>query len=284
MTLSRCVWWRWSSLLRTSSGRLHFSRFKGQHTKLRLTAGLTRHSSGNAPPTSSAQLSLFQRVRKYIRDNPYTKFSLTLCAIVLGLSIAVELGKKYKKKKPPNIVGTLPSVRHFTIQREIEVAEIDGKLKSLRKKGEFPVVYLTGSPGSGKSQLVSQYIKVFTASCYKWFGLKSVQPVVLYISGKNRVTFDLSLKETALSLGLNEAEFDSSYSTIFPNIFSRLKESKLPWLVVVDGLSGSLLSELTALIESMSHNSDGNSLAGGVVVTTTTRHVPQENHIAINEK
>ena len=233
-----------------------------------------------APPTVFQRQTLFQRVRQYIRDNPYTKFSLTVCAIVLGLSLAVELGKKYKRKKPPNIVGSLPAVGHFTVQRSREVAEIDDKLRSLRKGGGFPFVCITGSPGTGKSELVSQYIKVFTESCYKWLGLKAVQPVVLFINGTNKTTFDLSLREVAMSLGLKEGDFDTEKS-VLSLVHSKLVESKLPWLVVIDGLESSLISELVSQLSSLPRPSDRN---GAVVMTTTNTQVPKENRLAIKER
>lgn len=252
-------------------------------------------------PTNHSQLGIFQRARQYVRDNPYTKFSLTLCAIVLGLSIAVELVKKYKKKKPPSIVGSLPTVGHYTIQRSSQLGSISSKLKSLdgNKHRGVPLVFLTGPSGVGKTELVSQYVKLYTASCTKWFGLKSVQPIVLFINGRNKTTFDLSLRDAAVSLGLNETEFDggqqqhSSPLPILSRIHLRLVERKVPWLMVVDGLDDkSLISDLTSVVGSLPHPSsssssfDWSSPTGGVVVTTATStpQVPRENMLAVKER
>lgn len=234
-----------------------------------------------AAPT---QLTIFQRVQKYIRDNPYTKFSLTLCAIVLALSIAVELGKKFKRKKPLNIVGSLPAVGHYTVQRSSKVADITNKLKSLRKVGEFPLLYITGPPGIGKSEVVRQYVKVFTQSCYKWLGLKSVQPVVLFINGKDKIMFDLSLGEAAACLGLKEGDCERDKS-LLSQVYSKLVESKLPWLIVVDGLNDSLLSDFSSQVSSLLHHAaDWKSPTGAIVVSTTSSQVPQEHQLPLLER
>ena len=252
-------------------------------------------------PINSSQLNIFQRAQKYVRDNPYTKFSLTLCAIVLGLSVAIELVKKYKKKKPPSIVGSLPTVGHYSIQRSSEVGSISGKLKLLDGSNHrgVPLIFVTGPSGVGKTEIVSQYVKLYTALCTKWFGLKSVQPIVLFINGRNKLTFDLSLRDAAVSLGLNEAEFDredqlqQSSLPILSQIHSKLVEKKLPWLIVVDGLDEeSLVSDLSSVVGSLpcpssSASSDWSSPTGGVVITTTAAaapQVPQENILAVKER
>ena len=234
-------------------------------------------------PTSPVQLSIFQRALKYIRDNPYTKFSLTLCAIVLSLSVAVELGKKYKKKKPVSIVGSMPAVGHYTVQRSSEVTTITNKLKSLHNGRGVPLVFVTGPSGIGKTELVSQYVKVYTESCTKWLGLKSVQPVVLFINGRNKTTFDLSLRDAAISLGLKEGDFDSE-QPLLSRVHSRLVERNLPWLIVVDGLDDSLVADLTSVVATLPQSSDWNSSTGGVVVTTTSTQVPQENVLSVKER
>ena len=239
-------------------------------------------------PTNPSQLSIFQRARQYIRDNPYTKFSLTLCAIVLGLSVAVELVKKYKKRKVPSIVGSLPTVGHYTIQRSHEVTDISSRLKSLDNHRSVPLVFVTGPSGIGKTELVSQYIKVYTASCTKWFGLKSMQPIVLFVNGGNKSTFDLSLRDAAVSLGLKEADLEmEEQSSLLSLVHSRLEERKLPWLIVVDGLDDSLVSDLMSVVANLPHSSssDWSSPTGGVVITTTsTPQVPQENILAVKER
>lgn len=233
-----------------------------------------------APPTASARLNPFQRVLKYIRDNPYTTFSLTVCAIVLGLSIAVELGKKYKRKKPLSIVGSLPAVGHYMVQRSSEVNEIIDKLKSLKNQGGSPLIYVTGSSGLGKTELVTQYIKVFTETCTKWFGLKTVQPVVLFVNGKNKTTFDTSLREVAVSLGVREGDFESE-RTLFSQIHAKLSEGKLPWLIVVDALDDNLISEFQSVVSCLSQPSDRTC---AVIVTTTSTQVPQENQLVMKER
>lgn len=231
------------------------------------------------------RLTLFQRVQKYIRDNPYTKFSLTLCAIVLALSIAIELGKKFKRKKPLNIVGSLPAVGHYTVQQLSEVTHIASRLKSLRKEGGFPLVYITGPAGIGKSEVVRQYVKVFTQSCYKWLGLKSVQPAVLFINGKDKIMFDLSLEEAAASLGLQEGDSETSDKSLLSQVHSKLLENKLPWLIVVDGLDDSLLSEFSSQVSALPHlPADWKSPTGAIVVTTTSLQVPQENQLPLVER
>lgn len=241
-------------------------------------------------PTNPSQLSIFQRAQQYIRDNPYTKFSLTLCVIVLGLSIAIELVKKYKKKKPPSIVGSLPTVGHYTIQRSSEVGDISRRLKSLDNNHRgVPLVFVTGPSGVGKTEVVSQYIKLYTASCTKWFGLKSVQPIVLFINGRNKSTFDLTLRDAAVSLGLNEADFDRAQQLpLLSQIHSRLVERKLPWLIVVDGLDDNLVSDFMSVVGDLprpSSSPDWSSPTGGVVVTTTsTPQVPQENILTMKER
>ena len=288
MFLSRCsvVWSRSLSLSKSSppiTRRCPLSLRSPCSTHSQLTSShIQARCYAKAPPTSLQQRTIFQRVQQYIRENPYTKFSLTVCAIVLGLSVAVEMGKKYKRKRPPNIHGSLPTVGHFTVQRSSEVARIADKVKSVCRSGGFPFVCVTGPPGVGKSELASQYVKAFTESCYKWFGLKPVKPVVLFINGRTRTTFDLSLKEAGLSLGLRDGDFDMEQS-VLSLVHTRLVESKLPWLVVMDGLEDDLTTELMKDLASLPRSHD-QSATGAVVITTTSSHVPEENRVAIGER
>lgn len=193
------------------------------------------------------------------------------------------MGKKFKKSKPLSIVGSLPAVGHYTVQRSSEVMEVSARLKSLRKQGVIPLLYVTGSAGVGKSEIITQYVKLFTESCYKWFGLKSVQPVVLFINGKNKTTFDLSLREVAVSLGLKETDFESE-QPLLCQVHSRLVESKLPWLIVVDGLDDSLVSSFSSVVASLPQSSDWKSPGGAVVVTTRCTQLSQENQLMVKER
>lgn len=191
-------------------------------------------------------LNVLQRAHKYIRDNPYTKFSLTICAIVLGLSITVELFKRFKKKKSPAVAIYPPKVGHFAIQRNDLLDEIERKIKRIKKrKTDCPVLYLTGDPGIGKSELVYQYVTRFINRSSKWFGLRSVRPIVLFVNGSSSDLLESSLKEAAFGLGVKDSDLEMTSSSssslgmitaLSAAIRSKLLESNLPWLIVVDNL------------------------------------------------
>ena len=205
---------------------------------------LQTSQSREIPPDN---LNVLQRAHKYVRDNPYTKFSLTICAIVLGLSITVELFKRFKKKKSPTVAIYPPKAGHFTIKRNGLLDEIDGTIKLIRKqKTDFPVLYLTGDPGTGKSELVYQYVTRFINRSSKWFGLRSVCPVVLFVNGSSLDLLESSLKEAAWCLGVKDSDLTMTSSspsslgmitTLSSAIRSKLLEVNLPWLMVVDNLS-----------------------------------------------
>lgn len=218
------------------------------HTPRPLATGMVHRPFSQAVGTrkfTPENLNPLQKAHKYIRDNPYTKFSLTICAIVLGLSITVELFKRFKKKKSPAVALYPPKVGHFTVKRQDLLKKIDRivDLVTKQKGPDCPVLNIKGEPGSGKSELVHQYVLQFiNTRSSKWFGLHSVHPVVLYVNGSSADLFESSLKEAAFSLGIKDSDLEVATSVsmvrgLSAAIRSKLFEGNCPWLIVVDNLT-----------------------------------------------
>lgn len=233
-----------------------------------------------------ARPNIIKRVGKFLRDNPFTKFSLALCGIVLGLSLAVEFYNKVKKKRAPEVIVHLPRVGHYTVDRPGEVAEIERCLSSLRSRATVPVVIITATSGAGKSELVAQFAKKFVETSTKWFGLKSVTPTVLFLNGTNEQTFELSLREAALAIGLKDGDFkapkdstQTELTSIATALHSKLSENKVPWLLVVDNLTEQVHPSFSSTFAALPCDTSGWSQTTGSIVVTTNRPLPvNEDH------
>ena len=202
-----------------------------------------RYSSSQVSPTPPR--NLFQRAQQFVRDNPYTKFSLSMIAILLGLSVAVEMFKRFKAKKSPAVAIYPPRVGHSTVRRSELINRIDNLVVQIkRRKPDHPLLFLTGEAGTGKSELAHQYALYFASTCTKWFGLRPQTPVILYINAMNLETLESSLKESALGMGVQDKDLSSSadstlerLTTLSGALRSKLHEKNLPWLIMVDNLS-----------------------------------------------
>ena len=202
-----------------------------------------RFSSSQVSPAPPR--NLFQRAQQFVRDNPYTKFSLSMVAILLGLSVAMELWKRYKAKKSPAVAIYPPKVGHLTVRRGELINQIYNLVVQIkRQKPDHPLLFLTGEPGTGKSALAHQYAVYFASTCTKWFGLRPQTPVILYINATSMETLESSLKESALGIGVQDKDLSVSadstlerLTTLSGALRSKLHEKKLPWLIVVDNVS-----------------------------------------------
>ena len=182
--------------------------------------------------------SVLEKGMRIVRNDPFIKFSLSLCAIVIGATVGMELYKKKKKTAAPSVSMLVPSCAHHTIKRDSLILQLQDKIEESRlcHKGTCPVVYVTGSEGSGKTQLVGQFSDHYAASHYKWFGLKAVLPTVLYLDIGSPELMELSLIEAAHSLGLQQVQTSGSES-LFSAVISKLASTQLPWLLVMDNLT-----------------------------------------------
>lgn len=240
----------------------------------------------------SSPRNVLKRAQKFIQDNPFTKFSLALCAIVLGLSVAVELYNRFKKKKIPVVIVYPPKVGHYTVERTNEVVEIGRKLRAFRHSVNCPILYVTGAAGTGKTELVCQFVDYFTETSSKWFGLRSVKPTVLYFNGRNEQVLKISVREAALSLGLKDSDLTLSDSVssgdvlhdTLSAIHKKFEANKLPWLIVVDDLDRSIIPTLHSALSSI-FIQQWRGPRGSVVVTTRSSDaVPKDCEMTIDQR
>ena len=255
----------------------------------------------NSSSTTGSQivpLTVPQRVGKFLRDNPYTKFSLILCALVLCFSVGFDLYTKLKKRKIPEVIVYPPRVGHYTVERSADIAVIEQKLQALRKQ-RCAILYIEGVSGAGKTELAYQYAEYIVRSSSKWLGLRSVKPTVLYVNGGTEESLEDSLREAAFSLGLKEGDFTttneeqeqksltwcSRLTTLAVALRSKLASNKLPWLIVVDNLKEEALPGFVASFVSDSEGWDWGR--GSVIVTTrdaTPPNCPSEHRMLIGPR
>ena len=152
--------------------------------------------------------------------------------------------RRMKAKRSPSVGIYPPKVGHHTIQRTELLNKIDSLVNKLRKQ-ESSILYLTGDAGVGKSELAHQYAVHFANNCTKWFGLRAQTPVILYINGTGLETLESTLREAAFAMGVQDRDLslDSTDSPVMKRLAilsvalrSKLKEKKLPWLIIVDSL------------------------------------------------
>lgn len=209
--------------------------------------------SNLSQPVHSLRPPLHQRAATFLRENPYTRFSLTLCGVVLSLSLGFELYKKFKRKKAPEVVLMPPHVGHFTVQRTNDLAAITRRLQSLRRHATEPtILYLVGPPGAGKSELAYQYAEQFANSGQSRLR-KTQQPVVLYLNGATDGLLEATLREAAMSVGVKQSELSLTkepsaqrVKCVAKALRSKLSAGKQQWLMVVDGLSSETLPAFTS--------------------------------------
>ena len=233
--------------------------------------------------TEKQNLTLPQRITKFLRDNPYTRFSLVLCGVVLGLSLSFEFYTKHKKKKLPDVVLLPPRVGHYTAERTAEIAAVDANLRTLKKHGKSGILYIVGPSGAGKSELAYQYSQYFTENSTNLLR-RSQKPVVLYVNGTTEDMLETTLREAALVLGIKESEYatpeghDTNQArlvAISRAFRSKLRTIKSPWLMIVDNLRGEVIPRFTSVFSSAAAPLDEEwDWRKGSVVVTTREHLP----------
>lgn len=179
--------------------------------------------------------SVLQRVVKSIQNDPFVKVSLSLCALIIGGSLVVELYKKVKRSTTPMVAILPPTFAHHSVKRESLLRCIHHKLQKLRSNKEMPtVLYVTGPPGCGKTELVHQFCTYYASVSRKWFGLKAAPYTVISVDATSPQLLCFSLAEVAINLGVPQ---NSNIEELFSAILSKVTSSHLPWLLVVDNLT-----------------------------------------------
>ena len=199
---------------------------------------------GHSPvSTASFTRNIAQRTVSYFERYPFVKYSILLCVTVLGASMAVESYAKHKKKQQPQILSLPPQVGHATLPRPAEVDTLWKRVRRLRKRG-LGVLYVVGPSGAGKTELVCQYGKHFieqTLNITHRFRIS--KPPVLYLNGSSCEQLQTSLREAALSLGVQEGSLQpqgregEELLSLARAVQQKLAANKVPWLIVVDHLT-----------------------------------------------
>ena len=262
------------------------------HNSGRQRARLPLQNISQLQMTSSPQLTVLQRAGKFLRDNPFTRFSLILCAIVLCLSVGIDFYNRAKKRRIPEVMVYPPRVGHYTVKRSTEISAIEQRLRTLKRRG-CSILYIEGMSGAGKTELAYQFVQHFVSKSSKWLGLRSVKPTVLYMNGTSEGLLEVSMREAAFSLGLKEHDFNPAdqsdptvctrVATLASALHSKLTSNKLPWLIVVDNLSGETLPSFVAAF--VSNQWDWGQ--GSMVVTTRDTppsNCPPENRMHIEPR
>ena len=251
--------------------RLRCSLVKCSHARSIRLPSFSRQFA--TQPQVSVKVGIVGRVRQFLRDNPFTRFSLILCAVILTLSIGFEYFTKMKKKKLPAVVSLPPAVGHFVVERVSELETLKKALNAGRRRGGA-IVYITGPSGSGKSVLAYQYAKQFSEKSSGGF-TRSLKLTLLYLNGSTEDQLESTLRQAALNVGLKESDLDTSsdggsdlnrLSAISRALWSKLTSNKVPWLIVVDDLHSEVYPTFAAAFTSTEEERDWTR--GGVIVTT----------------
>lgn len=224
---------------------------------------------------SLSTTGLLQRALKMIQNDPFVKLSLSLCVLIVGGTLVMELYNKLKKNTAPTVFMLPFGFAHHSVKRESLLLQLHARLQKLRSqsKSQVPVLYVTGPPASGKTELIRQFCKHYVDISKKWFGYKSVSPVVMCLDAGSPQLLHLSLIEAASNLGLYQP---STTDDAFSSILLELSTRKLPWLLVVDNLTGDTKSCFQALTTKyLSKSSHGN---GAILVTTNSTLEEQADH------
>lgn len=244
-------------------------RFSGRiavsHTHLSL-----RPSSAQLSMMSFHPRTIYQRTINYFNDYPFVKYSILLCATVLGGSLAFESYSKHKKKLQPQILSLPASVCHATLPRPDELNRLQDAARTAKRKGKG-IVYLVGPPGSGKTELVCQYGKQFIEQTHNFtYRFRILKPTVVYLNGTSTNQLHSSLQEVAMCLGVSGYKLGSNGSDLISlasAVQERLDANKVPWLIIIDNLTPSTIHTFESLFCS-NDDLEWNWSMGHVIVTT----------------
>lgn len=241
---------------------------------LNLKPSWPKSVSHKATPTPS----VLHRVVNTVRNDPFIKLSLSLCVLVGGGTLIMELYKKWKKNVAPRVLMLPSGFAHHSINRQSLVSHLQKELQNLqsRCKGVPPLLYISGPPGCGKTELVRQFCND-TNVPKKWLGLKSVPPIVLCVDAATPALLQSSLAEAANSFGVHPA---SSMEEVFSEILTKLSASQLPWFLIVDNLTRDTAALFEALVNKLKST---NSQQQGAVLITTQYPPERGSHCSICE-
>lgn len=228
--------------------------------KLNLNPSWPKRVSHNATPTPS----ILHRVVNTVRNDPFIKLSLSLCVLVGGGTLIIELYNKWKKTIAPKVLMLPSEFAHHSINRQSLVSHLRKELQNLRSRCESvpPLLYISGPPGCGKTELVRQFCKDTSVS-KKWLGLKSLPPMVLCVDATSPVLLQSSLAEAASCLGVHPA---SNIEELFSGVLTKLSASQLPWFLIVDNLTRDTASLFEALVNKLKNSSYHQQ--GAMLITT----------------
>lgn len=201
-----------------------------------------------------------QKAMRYVRNDPFIKLSASLCVLVIGGTLFVELYKRTKKIVSAPTRSLPPRFCHYAVKRKTLLLDLHNELKKVKanSNNQPAVLYIVGSRGCGKTELVCQFCDSYATK--KWFGLKTVSPTVVSLNGISPEFLKLSIEDVACNLGLpRQLDLKDTFLAIVAKLSSK------PWLLVVDNLTEESDSLFQTCVLSNVTTSSGSLLI-------TTRH------------
>lgn len=235
--------------------------------------GLWFPSCKRSPCFSTA--SVLRRTFEGVKRDPFIKLSLSLGALIVGGTLIMELYKKLKRQKVSTMAILPPGFAHHSVKRQSLLVSICDQLKMLKSKSKLPaVLYITGPPGCGKTELVRQFcMDSHMQSTKKWFKLKPDLPAVISLNATSPKLLQLSIEEIAYNLGLPE---ESNLERTLSSVFNKLSSSQLPWLLVIDNLTEDTTSLFRTLLDKCL------SPCHGSILVTTRCSFPEVHSIHLD--
>ena len=228
-------------------------------------------------------LNVYKRTINYFNNYPFVKYSILLCAAVLGGSLAFESYGRHRKKLQPQILSLPAQVAHATLPRPTELHRLRETVRAAKRRGEG-VVYLVGPSGSGKTEIACQYGRQFIEQTHNFtYRFRITKPAVLYLNGTSSHQLRVSLQEAALCLGIKGSgskKGDGGLLSLARAVQEKLAANKVPWLIIVDNLTPSA----TPTFQSLFHSSDmdWNWGMGHVVVTSCQAATECESVVSLS--